>query len=73
MDVKIYNEIVLESDEKCLCPRCGINYLTKDPRGNAKSRYVKDIFICSLCGIDEAVMEMFGQKMPIEKWSCNAW
>ncbi|QPB60523.1 hypothetical protein [Enterococcus faecalis] len=73
MDAKTYNEIFIESDERCLCPRCGVNYMKREPEKNALSRHEPDVYICSLCGTDEAVLDMFGEKMPSEKWSCNAW
>ncbi|KAJ65354.1 hypothetical protein P782_0723 [Enterococcus faecalis FL2] len=40
---------------------------------NALSRHEPNVYICSLCGTDEAVLDMFGEKIPSEKWSCNAW
>lgn len=30
MDAKTYNEIFIESDERCLCPRCGVNYMERE-------------------------------------------
>ena len=48
------------------CPRCGQHRMEKDMAENALSRYT-DIYICSDCGREEAMLEA-SEQMPMEKW-----
>ena len=48
------------------CPRCGQHRMEKDMAENALSRYT-DIYICSDCGRDEAMLGA-SEQMPKEKW-----
>ena len=51
----------------CLCPRCGCDSMNKDAARNALSRRA-DIMICNICGNVEAVEDMVGQKLSLDKW-----
>ena len=48
------------------CPRCGQHHMKKDMAENALSRYI-DIYICSDCGREEAMLGA-SEQMPKEKW-----
>ena len=48
------------------CPRCGQRRMKKDMAENALSRYT-DIYICSDCGREEAMLGA-SEQMPKEKW-----
>lgn len=48
------------------CPRCGQHLMDKDMAENALSRYA-DIYICSDCGREEAMLEA-SEQMSMEKW-----
>lgn len=48
------------------CPRCG-GVMEKELLHNALSRH-EDVYICSDCGTDEAMRNMFGSPLPIENW-----
>ena len=50
------------------CPRCGYNRMEEKAVRNAFSRHA-DVYICNVCGIDEAVRDMAGQPLPLNQWS----
>ncbi len=51
------------------CPRCGHNSMHTDRVTlNALSRYAH-VYICEVCGMDEAVRDMTGDPLPLSKWS----
>ena len=61
-----------ERGEKFPCPRCGLNRMNSDSAvRNALSRYA-DVYICTTCGMDEAVLDLLGEKFPLNKWSLAA-
>ena len=49
------------------CPRCG--YSRMDPKAvrNALSRHA-NVYICSVCGTDEAIRDMVGDVLPLNQW-----
>lgn len=49
------------------CPRCGLRTLSSKLELNALSRRA-DVYICSPCGTDEAILDAFGRRDPLEKW-----
>ena len=57
--------------EKMLCPRCGEDRMRMPATYNCLSRQL-DIFVCELCGAEEAIYEMNGTPLPIEYWDLYA-
>ena len=57
-----------QADGSLFCPRCG--RMSMDPKlhKNALSRQA-DVYICSTCGLEEALDSMFGIKRPFEEWA----
>lgn len=54
------------------CPRCGKQTMSSIMSHNALSRHI-DVYICDLCGIEEALSESFNQPtLPLNKWSIIA-
>lgn len=50
------------------CPRCGHTKMCAPPVRNAISRYA-DVYICSDCGMDEAMMDFAGMPpLPFTQW-----
>jgi len=50
------------------CPRCGHERMKPEAVRNALSRYA-DVYICSECGMDEAMRDMAGQPpLPFSEW-----
>lgn len=50
------------------CPRCGENGLDPAIAQNALSRYV-NIYICSQCGVEEALLDVIGAVKPFHEWA----
>ena len=51
------------------CPRCGYDRMhTEKPVRNALSRYAT-VYVCEVCGMDEAMRDMVGEKLPLTEWS----
>lgn len=49
------------------CPRCGHDRMKEKVVKNALSRHA-DVYICSECGTEEAVMDMVGEVLPFTEW-----
>lgn len=49
-----------------ICPRCG-KWMEKPISHNAVSR-VADVYVCSVCGMDEAIRDFGKIPLPIEEW-----
>ena len=50
------------------CPRCGYDRMNEKPVRNALSRYAR-VYICSECGMDEALRDMAGaDPLPFSAW-----
>jgi hypothetical protein len=49
------------------CPRCGRDTMRIDIALNALSRYI-DVYICSECGIEEAMLDFDGECLPLKDW-----
>ena len=49
------------------CPHCGRNIMSTDIVLNALSRHI-DVYICSECGIEEAMLDFDGETLPLEDW-----
>ena len=50
------------------CPRCGQKRMDPKPVRNALSRHAK-VYICDICGMDEALRDMKGNPLPLNQWS----
>jgi len=49
------------------CPRCGQYRMSDKVTRNAKSRHAK-VYVCDICGTDEAVREYSGEVLPMPDW-----
>lgn len=50
------------------CPRCGQRRMKPQAAANALSRF-HDVYICSECGVDEALRSAQGlAPLPLEEW-----
>ena len=52
---------------KTLCPRCEIEELEEMEALNALSRKDNETYVCSPCGVDEAVWDFMKSKHPLMK------
>lgn len=59
----------MKSDSVFLCPRCSKERMKKRISTNALSRYA-DVYICDLCGTDEAIRDSVGRQLPLNEWGC---
>ena len=57
-----------QAGEHMPCPRCGEDTLAGRPRRNALSRQA-DVYVCSRCGVDEALRAMRGDLKPLSEWA----
>ena len=57
--------------EKMLCPRCGEERMKTPAMYNCLSRQT-DIYVCEVCGAEEAVYAMKGIELPMEYWDLYA-
>lgn len=51
-----------------ICPRCGVTKLKPIEVHNALSRTDNETFICSACGMQEAVESIFNNLTPQSDW-----
>jgi uncharacterized protein with PIN domain len=67
--IMTYAEIQKKSkDDDCaVCPRCGIARMKPGLTRNALSRHA-DIYVCDICGTDEAVRIYSNHILPFEDW-----
>lgn len=49
------------------CPRCGLENMRTRLYANALSRY-ENVYICSDCGISEAMSDFLGEENNFENW-----
>ena len=49
------------------CPQCGKNRMKREMAENALSRYIP-VYICSECGVDEALPRNGTETLPLEQW-----
>ena len=65
------------TDENVICPRCGVNSYTPYGEGRATeeapypalSRLDNKTYICSWCGLHEALLDMAGESpIPPDEW-----
>jgi len=50
-----------------ICPRCGRMNMREPITRNALSRH-ENLFICSMCGTDEAIRDFTGDVLPRSDW-----
>lgn len=50
------------------CPRCGFDRMDSNVMHNALSRHA-DVYICDMCGTDEALRDAVGSPLSLEEWS----
>ncbi len=60
-----------QTDGSLFCPRCGRKSMDPKLHKNALSR-VANVYICSTCGLEEALDSMFGIQRPFEEWDIVA-
>ena len=58
----------LQSKYNWPCPRCGHWTMDRNTTRNALSRRAK-IYICSSCGMEEAMEDFFGSVTPVASWA----
>lgn len=51
-----------------ICPRCGQPTIKERLVTNALSRHA-DVYICDACGMDEAILDMKGDPLPLKDWT----
>ena len=57
--------------EQMPCPRCGRDAMDAVLLHNALSRHA-DLYICSVCGMDEALLDMRRSPKPLSEWDAFA-
>lgn len=62
-----FREAKLLSNLEEQCPRCGHKRMKPHLRQNALSRCA-DVYICDVCGTDEALRDMNNDVLPITEW-----
>lgn len=50
------------------CPRCGRDTMDENPIRNSLSRRA-DVYICDMCGLQEAMEDMMDSRTPLSEWS----
>lgn len=55
--------------DSSICPRCGVMTLDSVKTHNALSRVDNKTYICSPCGMNEAVECLSGNLKPKSKWA----
>lgn len=49
------------------CPRCGRDSMRSNAVLNVLSRHI-DVYICSSCGTEEAMLDLDGESLPLGDW-----
>lgn len=67
-DDMIARKIASDQDNGLLlCPRCGGRMPDPVTRG-ALSRHADGVYICEMCGTDEAIRDWKGNTLPLSSW-----
>ena len=67
-DEMVARKIVLDqNDGFSLCPRCGGRMPDPVTHG-ALSRHASGVYICEMCGMDEALRDWKGNALPLSSW-----
>ena len=61
-----FKQMQMEGDLK-FCPRCGEQRMRDVPTHNCLSRQA-DVYVCEVCGAEEAIYAMNGNPLPLEYW-----
>lgn len=61
--IRHYKRIKAAEMEPGMCPRCGANTMWPDDGANALSRANPEKYICSPCGVDEALLSYFWKEV----------
>ena len=56
-----------ETEKHLPCPRCGSERMNPKAHLNCLSRRA-DVYVCNVCGLHEAALEMMGAPIPYEQW-----
>jgi ribosomal protein L37AE/L43A len=56
-----------QKDGETVCPRCGLPLMSERLHTNALSRQA-DVYVCNMCGMDEALRAMTKNILPFEEW-----
>ena len=57
----------VQTDGVRFCPRCGRMSVKDRLHTNAWSRYA-DVYICDMCGLDEALRDATRTPLPLKEW-----
>lgn len=49
------------------CPRCGRDTMGSGTALNALCRNI-DMYICGACGVEEAMLDLDGERFPLKDW-----
>ena len=55
------------SGKPFVCPRCGA-LMRPDMATNSLSRH-ESVYVCNMCGADEAILDYAGSVLPLTKWA----
>ena len=66
--LKIVQENTKEGEYVLPCPRCGHGRMEARAVKNSLSRHA-DVYVCNICGMDEAIRDMAGSPLPLNEWS----
>ena len=58
-----------DAGEHIPCPRCGRDTMKESIYTNALSRHA-DIYICDVCGTEEALLKFMHNPLPLREWAC---
>ncbi len=58
-----------DGGEQMPCPRCGRDNMKANIHTNALSRHA-DIYICDVCGTEEAMLKFMHNPLPVAEWAC---
>lgn len=68
--IKEYKQKQLDG-VKMPCPRCGADRMRVPATYNALSRQA-DIYVCDICGMEEAIYAAKGNQLPMKYWDLYA-
>ena len=57
-----------QTDGVNFCPRCGKMTVKDRLHTNATSRHAS-VFVCDICGTDEAIRDLLRNPLPLREWA----